>query len=149
MSNITTIYQGIIAACVAQWTTKTRIPNPYSLPDNADNFLRDSWGIKVGPSSPVPFENLSFMTKREITMVFTREMVATDSDTDVPDDIGTRLLEDVYEAQNMFYGVDKMGISQIQNVELGSTSAIAQVRSGKNKFLAIEATFTLDILEYL
>jgi hypothetical protein len=148
MSNITNIYTNVLTKLAALHPLKARIPNPYSLPDNNDNFLISGYGLKVGGSTPIGFENDSFVNQRIFSVVYTYEATATNSDTDVPDDISLKLLEDVYEAQRMFFAEDKMGIPEILSVDLGSCSEIAPIGTGR-KFLSIEVSFTIAIRENL
>jgi hypothetical protein len=74
-------------------------------------------------------------------------MVATSSDSDVPDDISLKLLEDIYEARKMIFGPEKMGLSSILNVSIGSSDGVNEVKSGQRKFLSTEFSFSIDINE--
>lgn len=148
MSNVTNVYNGLLEKLAEKFPAKSRIPNPYNLPDNIDNFLIDGFGVKVGPEGQSEFvEFNSFCVNREFTIVFTREMVATSSNTDVPDDISLKLLEDIYEARKMITAPDKMGISSIQKADNGSASGVTEVKAESRKYLSMEVSFNIDINE--
>lgn len=148
MSNVSLVYSGVLDKLAALYPLKARIPNPYNLENNNDNFLIDGFGLKVGDQSPSEFvEYNSFTVARVFTVVLTSEMIATPSNTDVQDDIGKILLEDVYKATRLMFAPDRMDLSSIQNVEMGSSGGIVEVKAGERKFLSIEVSFTIDINE--
>jgi hypothetical protein len=148
MSNVSLVYQGLIQKVSGLFPDKTRIPNPYNLQDNIDKLLCDGFGIKVGPESGSEYAEFnSFTVSRTFSVVLTREMVATSSDSDVPDDISLKLLEDIYEARKMIFGPEKMGLSSILNVSIGSSDGVNEVKSGQRKFLSTEFSFSIDINE--
>lgn len=148
MSNVSLVYDGLLTKLNALFPAKSRIPNPYSLEQNIDNFLVDGFGLKVGPESPSEFvEYNSFTLARQFSVVLTSEMVSTASDTDVQDDISTNLLEDVYIARKMIFAPDRMGLAAVQKADIGSSSEITAVKVGQRKFLSIEFSFSIDINE--
>lgn len=150
MSKISIIYDEIIDELATLFPNKTRIPYPYSLPDNNARFMIDGYGLQIGPSSFEQFEFCDFMNVREITVVFTKEVFRTDSDADIIDDITKALLENVYDVQKLFYSYNELGIDQsIAKVDIGSVSAIEEVLSGKQSFLSMSASFNFYVLEKL
>lgn len=127
---------------------KDKIPNAYSLPDNAEGLLKNGWGIMIGAEGDSDNDEFCSMSvQRLITIVFTREFWATESDDEVPDDIGLLLLEDVSKAQLVINAPNRMNIDEIDKVELAGSSEVATVLSGKRKFLTMNASFTLTVSE--
>lgn len=151
MSSIANIYNGIIANIGGDlFVDKSRIPYPYDLPSNNEKFLANGWGLKVGTATHnEQAEYGSVFAAREFSVVVTRELFSTDSDTDQKDDIGLQLLEDIFEASKRVYGTDKMGVSEISNVTLGPSSAVVEVVAGNKKFVSMEVAFNVEYFESL
>lgn len=150
MSKISTVYDAILTELQALYPDKTRIPYPYSLPDNNVRFLSSGYGVIVGPAAFEQFEFCDFMTTRDVTVVVTREAFRTDSDYGVIDDITKNLLEDIYKVQKLFYSYNELNVpNDIAKVDLGSVSAVEEVASGKQSFLSMSASFNFFIIEKL
>lgn len=150
MSKITTIYDTLLVELQSLFPDKSRIPYPYSLPDNNARFLVDGYGLTMGSSSFEQFEFCNFMNSREISVVITKEVFRTDSDSSVIDSVSKSLLESVYELQKLFYSYNELGIpNDIAKVDIGSVSAIEEVISGKQSFLSMTASFNFFIIEKL
>lgn len=148
MSKITTVYNQILVKLAELYNGKTRIPNPYSIDRNNDNLLRDGYGLKVGSASFEPFEFCNFVVSREFSVILTREMFRLDSSTPEFDDRAVKLLEDVYEVQELFFNYNELGIdAEIIKVDLGSVSEITFVNTDKSNFLSMEVSFIFSIKE--
>lgn len=148
MSKITTVYNQILVKLSELYNGKTRIPNPYSIDRNNDNLLRDGYGLKVGAASFEPFEFCNFVVNREFSVILTREMFRLDSSTPEFDDRAVKLLEDVYEVQELFFNYNELGIdAEILKVDLGGVSEITTVNTDKSNFLSMEVSFTFSIKE--
>lgn len=150
MSKVTAVYDAILTELASLFPSKTRIPYSYSLADNNARFLMDGYGLNIGPSSFEPFEFCNFMNSREVSVVITREVFRTDSDSSVIDDITKSLLEDIYDVQKLFYSYNELNVpNDIAKVDLGSVSAVEEVLSGKQSFLSMTASFQFFIIESL
>lgn len=150
MSKISAVYDAILLELQTLFPNKTRIPYPYSLPDNNARFLSDGYGLTIGTSSFEQFEFCNFMNSREVSVVVTREVFRTDSDASVIDDITKALLEDIYEVQKLFYSYNELNVpNDIAKVDIGSVSSVEEVLSGKQSFLSMTASFQFYIVESL
>lgn len=150
MSKVSVVYDALIQELETLYTGKSRIPYPYSLPDNNSRFLIDGYGLTIGSSTFEQFEFCNFMNSREVSVVLTREVFRTDSDAHVIDDITKSLLEDIYEVQKLFYSYNELNVpNDIAKVDIGSVSSIEEVVSGKQSFLSMTATFQFFIIEGL
>lgn len=149
MSNISTIYDTILAAMTALFPTKTRIPNAYSLSDNQSHLLRDGYGVKLNSASSAEGEICgNFNVNRDISIVFTQEIVRGDSEHGQVDTAVKNLAESVVTLQKDFYHADRMGIpSNVSNIELSSISGVEFFISGKNNFISMEISFNFYIRE--
>lgn len=150
MSKISTVYDALLVELASLFPDKTRIPYAYSLPDNNARFLIDGYGLTIGSSTFEPFEFCDFMNIRDVSVVFTKEVFRTDSDSAIIDDISKSLLENVYEVQKLFYSYNELNVpNDIAKVDIGSVSAIEEVLAGKQSFLSMTATFNFYIIEKL
>lgn len=147
MSYASDIYNEILTELGALFPTKTRIPNPYSLAENNDQFLVNGYGLKVGGAELEPFEFSNFVVGREFTIVFTKEVIRVNSSYAEYDTISLSLLESVYDVQKLFFNYNELGIeASIQKVDIVGSSSIEAV-SDKNNFYFIECTFNFSIKE--
>jgi hypothetical protein len=148
MSNISTIYDTLLSRMLAIFPAKTRIPNAYDLPSNGNVFLRDSWGLKVSSSTSFEMEFNTYANDREFSVVLTKEVIKTDTQTDQIDTVSKSLLEDVNTLQKELINSYQLGIySSIQLITLGSTTGITEVFATFEKFLTIEVSFNIKLSE--
>jgi len=153
MSKISTVYDAVITAMgvlfpsVDGWT---RIPNPYDVALNDDNFLRKGWGVRIGPSERADLELCNFSTIRTMSVVISREIFNTGSNDTQFDDIGKQLLEDIYSVQARFYEPDELLVEvSVVKIDPTSTSGVESVNGDKLNFLSIEASFDFTIRELI
>lgn len=148
MSNVSTVYDTILAAIASLFTSKTRIPNAYSLQDNDDYLLRDGYGLKIGGASPASSDFQAFKIDREFIVVFSLEVPRVDTQTDIIDTKSKEILENIYTLQRKFYNPERMTIpAYVENITLGSIGGIEYVISNKSNFISMEASFTFSIRE--
>lgn len=128
----------------------TRIPNPYSLPDNNKNFLKKGYGLIIGGASYEEFEFCNFKVARTFSVVFTREFHRLDSSTKQIDEATDELLENVVAVQELFYSYSELGIeAAIAKVDLGSVSPVETFLTDKQNFLSMTVDFEFHILEQI
>lgn len=148
MSKISTIFDRLLVELAALYPSATKIPYPYDLIKNDDNFLRLGYGLKVGQSSPTTLDFCKNAFEREFTVVLTREVFNTGSNDAAFDDIVKALLEDIYTAQDRFNEPDQIAIdSDIVKIDFVSASGAEQVDAEKATFLTMEAVFNFTIQE--
>lgn len=148
MSRISTVYDRILVELAALYPSKTRIPYAYDLVSNDDNFLRDGYGLTVGPASPALLEWCKNAMDRQFTIVLTGEVFNTGSNPTIYDDIVKALLEDIFKAQKRFYEPDQIAIEgDIVKIDLNSISEVTQVQAEKLTFLSMSITFNFTIQE--
>lgn len=150
MSKISSVYDALIIELSSLFQNKTRIPYAYSLVDNNARFLVNGFGLTMGSSTFEQFEFCDFMNSREVSVIFTKEVFRTDSDAHVIDDITKQLLEDIYEVQKLFYSYNELNVpNDIAKVDISSVSALEEVKSGKQSFLSMTASFQFFVVERL
>lgn len=84
MSNFSTVLDNLYTALAAmpELSGKTFIPNPYSIPDNNETFLRDGYGVVVGTATQGLNEFKSTWAEQDVGIVIARQVLRTDSNHD-------------------------------------------------------------------
>lgn len=150
MSEISDVYDAIISKMEALFPAKSRLPNPYSLTDNPDRCLKDSWGIAVSNGSRQELTFCHLQLERIFTIIITRETFILDSKTDGFDSSVKSLLEDARTVQLEFYKLDELGIEdKIDKLDVLTSSGIEDVFNGKKKFLKIEVTISVLTSDFI
>ena len=148
MSKISTIFDRILVELAALYPSATKIPYPYDLIKNDDNFLRLGYGLKVGSGNPAQLDFCKNAFTRDFTVVLAREVFNTGSNDAAYDDIVKGLLEDIYAVQDRFNEPDQIAIEgDIVKIDYSSASGAEQIDAENATFLTMEATFTFTIQE--
>lgn len=148
MTNITTVIDTIYTKLATLLSGETRIPNPYFLEKNNDNFLYKGYGLIVDSANYEEHEFCTFMVARTFKVVFTREMFRVDSEVTQTDTIVKELLENVVAVQKLFYSYDELGIeSNIAKVDIGEVSAVETFMTDRKNFFSMTASFSFFIKE--
>lgn len=150
MSSITTVYDEILSNIQALFPSKAIIPYPYNLEDNKSLVLSNGIGVKIGSATYVPLEWCTFVSARNVSIVVSREVFRTDSDSVVIDDIVKGLLEDIHSVQKLLFQMDQTAgnSSSVVKVDIGNVSGV-QIVGANTKFLTMEAEFTFNITDSL
>lgn len=150
MSKVTVVYDKLLEVLPVLFPDKTRVPNSDSLDDNMAQYTRDGWGLRVDAQDFVESEFKDIETGRVFTVILTREIIKTDSQTSQVDTARKAILEDVLTVQKDFFNDDRLGIPEsLARVEITGTSSIQELRSGKSNFLFVEVYFNMHIREDL
>jgi len=149
MSKISTAFDYFVTQLGILYPTKKRIPNPYSLVDNKDNLLSDSYGIRTSGHTFIEDQLCDkFTQEHTFRITFTRELTRLESDVVKVDTIIKNLEEDMFTLESFFYDVDNSGSPDtIEQVQLGSADPIGFIYSGKNNFLFYETSLFVRINE--
>ncbi len=152
MSKISTVYDQLITtiAALSGYTTKDRIPNPYSIEDNNLTLLRDSWGLKLNGAVAIPeFEQFKATWSRyEMELVLTREVIKVASDVTKLDTQTKSMLEDLVTARLSLVSDNQIGIPlSIEQIRVTSDTAIDFIL--ESRVLLGSLIFEIDISEDL
>ena len=102
MSNISTVYDTVLTTLGTLLPSKTRIPNGYDITENNIHYFRDGYGLKLGSAAPLESEYCNFRLENEFTVVLTKEVYKTDSQTSQTDTAVKALREEVVTLQKDF-----------------------------------------------
>ena len=148
MSDISTAYDAVLTAATALFPNKTRIPNTLVIAQNAEQFLRDGYGLRVDAESPALSEFCRFSRSRTFTIILSREVIADEFDTGPMDTASKALLEDVYVLQKDFMNQDQIAQEQaIELIDMAGTSAILPLIGERSSFVLIEVSFQIQITD--
>jgi len=144
-SKISTVFDAISTNMAALFTTKTRIPFPESLADNAEIFLRNGYGIRFDGSNLSEGEFCNYNIDYSFTIILTQEFFDNESNYLTDDSSKKSILEDVYSIQKDFYNVDKIGLaSSCEKIFLGSVGPLQSVEDKRHvRFIEINLIFTI------
>jgi len=145
-TKITTVYNYFVTQLGTLFSSKNRIPNPYSLEDNSIHFLKDSWGLKMGGQSFFRAELCNFSEQYNFVAVLCREVVRQDHDLTSFDTAIKNMKEDTFTLREFFYDIDNMN-SDIDKIDLGTTDPVNFFIAGKTNFIYTETTIQTVIRE--
>ena len=151
MSNINTVYSQLKVVVGSLFPNKKLLTHPESLKDNSALFLKDGWGIIVGPSSPFPSqETCRTMDVIEFSIVLTKETFNSNADVSKAFDCNNSMLQDLSDLRVRLLDSDKLGIpNSLAMVQFSSASGIEFVSSDKYNFRSITANFSFLVIEQL
>jgi len=134
------------------FSTKKEIGNPYSLKDNPNISLSDSWGIAIlsgsRSSKDEPVIDYSVTTERGIKVILCREVFNINGLGLETNEASKNLLLDAKAIRNNFLSLDKFGVLETgeEIVYLGD-SGINLLNGEDGKFIFTEIDFTFEIIE--
>lgn len=150
-TKITTIYTQIRSVLSSLLTNKTEIPNPYSLENNTELFLKNGWGVLIGGAVNSPMNIIKDdIESREFTVIISRQIFRLESDTSIMPSESLTLLEDIRTVKNDFLDFDQIAIeNSIEKIEFSSASGIQFLQVGNFSFLYASITFIIDYSEQI
>lgn len=148
-TKITTIYTQIRSVVGTLLTGKTEIPNPYSLENNTELFLKNGWGVIIGSAQNSAMNIIKDdIESREFTVVITRQIFRLESDTAIMPAESLTLLEDIRTVKNDFLDFDQIGIEgSIEQIRFISASGIQFLQLGSFNFIYATLTFNFEYSE--
>ena len=150
MSKVSTIYDTMITRLAAIFPTKKRIPNPYNIGSNPQQYLDDGYGLALGTASQVNGQWCDMTIEQTFNIVLARKLFKNDTDPVMFDNFVKALREDVVTLQKDFYNVNRLNIpADLDNLVLGSVSSINEISAGKFNVLSIEIPMIATIRELL
>lgn len=148
MSKISTAYDRVLEVLEGLYPDKTILFNPYSLPDNSSYIVRNGYGIRKLETSNALSEQCNYSDFHAFEFVLTREVVRLEPQTEKLDAVVKEMLEDMVLFRKTFFNPNLLNIAgTVEDVTLGTASAIETFIAGKNKFISMSIGFTLRINE--
>lgn len=138
MSEIADIYDAVVVEMTALLPNHTRIPNPYSLEDNPDMFLKKGWGVAIGTSTQRELDFCRLQMERTFSLITTREVFYLDTKGDAFDAMVKELIDDHTLIQTEFHKADEIGqAAKIDLITVSSCSGPEVVFGEKFKYLTM------------
>lgn len=148
MSNVSTVYDGIITKLDTLYPGKQRLHNPYEFSDDVELTLKDAWGLKVGQATQEVIEYCNLSVARNFSFVLVRQFATVGKKEDAFDSVSKGLLEDQQTFLNNFFSPTEIGISNIiDQITFDSIGGIDFVQTAQKKFLFCEISFKITISE--
>jgi hypothetical protein len=132
-------------------STKTKIPNPYSLEDNPITLLRDGYGIYIGESSPADLDVLKDDNETiTINIVLTKEVYRLENNNSNLVVAEKAILEDRRILKNRMLAFNQLNQgASIQKIDFISSDSINVVTSGKFSVLSNVSSFGITYSEVI
>lgn len=148
MSNISTIYDAVIAKLDILFPGKQRIHNAYELSDNPEITMKDSWGLKVLGASREEIEFCNLSITRDFSFILIRQFATVGTKEDAFDAISKYLLEDQQSFLDNFFSPTELGVANVvDRIEFDSIGGIDFVQTEQKKYLFCEITFKITTSE--
>lgn len=145
-TKISIVYDYFITQLGTLYSSKNRIPNPYSLEDNSIHFLKDSYGLRMGSQGFFKAEMCYLSEQYNFIVVLCREVIRQDHDLTSFDTAVKNLKEDTFTLREFFYDIDNMN-SNIDKIDLGTTDPVSFFIAGKTNFIYTETIIQTVIRE--
>lgn len=148
MSAISNIYDAVVARVVAVFPSHTRLSNPYAIEQNPEGFLRQGYGIAIGPCTNTN-RNLCHKVSilRDIIITITRQYAAVETDIATKVTAEKLLLEDQIDLISDFMNNTTLSADG-GIVSFTNDGGIEQVfPGGRDNFIALKLTFTVEHFE--
>ena len=103
-------------AALTGFSSKTLIPNPYSITDNPEQFVRNGYGVVVGASTQGLPEFKATFDDQSMDVVLSTEFIRTDSNPDTVQSIAKSLKADALLVRRDFLGDILSGAAKVDYV---------------------------------
>lgn len=148
-TDITDIYTALLARLATLLPSHARLSNVHDLAQNSEQFLRLGYGVLMGEAENTR-RSLSKQssTRRAIVIHLTRKVVARELAASTKGDTDLALLEDLQLL------IDEAGANftlsaGTHNFEYVSDTGIQHVHAGKENFISVSASFTVEYFRNL
>lgn len=149
MSNYSTVFDGVISRLASLYPSKTIIPNPYSLEDNQHTFLRDSYGLRLGPSETFTRSMNHYTFNVSYNFVYAREHIYLTNDETSFNDTVKLLIED-YRALHKDICAQEMLVGDyVDKIEFTGLSDPQFIRLEEFNLMALTASFNFVISDLI
>ena len=151
MSKITVIYDKLREVIPTLVTGRTELPNPYSLLNNPNLYLKKGWGLTIGRGNPSEIDTLchDFET-RTFDVVLTNHLATLNNTHDLMASASKLLIEDIRLLKNKFLDFDQLDIHEtIEKIEYVSSSEIGFLLNNEVSYLIASITIAIDYSEII
>jgi hypothetical protein len=131
------------------FSTKTEIPNAYSLGDNPEPLLENGWGIRFGEGIPSTIDDYQHLNiSRQMTAILTALIFRTEEDPAAFATASKNLFESA-----LILARDLAGPAQFNNeqyvlkVDFQRDSGLSFIKGNSFSLLYVEIGFAVDIAE--
>lgn len=149
MSQISTAYDALNTRIAALLTSATRLPNPNKPDENAKLFLKNGYGVKIGPAtSPRKHVGSQIALQREFSVVLVREFFALESSATGKSDMEKTLMEDQLTVLKDFEKNTTLN-DVVTMTQYVSDTGIQYLLTETDRFIMVETNFLIDYFETL
>jgi hypothetical protein len=149
MTNISDIYDSLHTNVASVLTSHVRLPDPFNLENNNEQFLRLGYGIATLSAENTNREICNkIWLRRAFQVKVTRQVVTREFDSSGKGTVEKNLLEDLKLVYNLFYKQD-LQISGANNVRITGDDGIQFVYTEKINFITVSINIDVEYNETL
>lgn len=149
MSKISNIYDGLVSQMETTLSSHTRIPNPYDLTQNNEQFLTLGWGIAIEDAERTDRSMCNKIWIRRTFLIKITRLVATlEMAVDERVTAEKALLEDLKSVYNDLYS-ENLSIADANLIEVIPDDGVEFIKGDKFDFVSATVTVTAEYNETL
>lgn len=144
MTQVADIYNAIVDKIEGALTTHVRVPDPYSLDQNAYVLMKDkAFGMGIGPGRPTNREVCKNYWERTFTIALIQRVTSTENNIDTREILEQELLNDQDILEKAFYNDITLG-GQVAKSEVGEDGGVVFIDADQQRFMSIELNLTIE-----
>ena len=148
MSEISLIYDGIYSRLATLLSGHQKLPNPYNLAMNSEQFLDRGYGVTIGPMvNQRLFQSCKTAIQRQFGVVVTRSFIKRDFDTGPRETREKELLEDLALLYPDFYNANQLTATGASIKDFDSDNGVEFVFPDRENFIFINCTILINYFE--
>lgn len=147
MSNFSSLYDAIVDRIEAVLPNHLRLPNPYKVNENTELYLRQGFGVALGPATNTNRElSCRISVGRDFSVVLSRKFYSIESNVSNKESVEKQLIEDQILLIRDFCDNSSLP-GALGIVSYSSDSGIEYVFNEKDNFLVLNTVFTVEYFE--
>lgn len=133
----------------SRFASKKELLDSYVLEDNPEIFMRDAWGLVVGPGDSSNLTtDYSATVDQNITIIICKWVVDAGNVGRQINEVAKDLILDEVQLRNNFLSLTKFGIlSNGESITYQGHSGINRLDAGKAKIIFTESSYIFELVE--
>lgn len=146
MSTTSDVFDAIVSVIETALTSAVRLSNSYKTSDNPDHYLRNGFGVQLGPAVTNRMSTYSVGFKRTFSFVLTRQVYATDNDQSTRQEAEKQILEDQLSVLKAFEADRTLGGKTLA-IDYESDGGVEFVNADSKQFIELKTNVTVVYVE--
>ena len=144
---ITSVFDALVTRISTILPNHIRLTNPYDIAQNNERYLKQGWGLGLGPAvNTRRFNSCQFTTQRDFILSITRQYYARESDVASKATTEKEIFEDLYLVSKDIQKHNTLN-DGLYIVTYQGDNGIQSVFSEKDVWLYVQVRITVDYTE--